>query len=579
MSCEFFVSLHARNSHFLMWIVDKYAPIIRSSMTIKAHIIDVLNRQCYDGAITVENGRIASIDPVAHLPKEAPYVMPGFVDAHVHIESSMLLPEEFGRVALRHGTVAAVCDPHEIANVLGVEGVEYMISNSRRSPMKMCFAAPSCVPSTPFETAGGNLGVSEIETLMQHDDIYALGEMMNSVGVVMGDETVMGKIYSAQKARKPIDGHAPLLTGDPLKKYVAAGISTDHECTTLEEAEEKLRFGMSILLRSGSAANDFMNLMPLLATHPERLMFCSDDKHPDDLLEGHINLMVRQAVSGGYPLWNILWAACVEPVKHYRLPVGLLHPGDPADFIVVDNPVDFNVMDVYLRGFSVGQEQPMHDKIKEDPWPNKFQRPPLSPEEIALTYPGGNIRVIGATPSSIITDSLLVETNLSPDGTHVQQDIQRDILKIVVANRYNSSAPTQVAFISGFHLKRGAIASTIAHDCHNLIAVGADDRSILLAMNRLVAERGGIAVSDGENVDVLPLPVAGLMSSLPAEQVASDYQRLNRKVGELGCPFPSPFMTLSFMALPVIPHLKLTDKGLFDYSSFGFTNLFSRDNA
>ena len=548
-------------------------------MTIKAHIIDVLNRQCYDGAITVENGRIESIDTMVQVHKDVPYVMPGFIDAHVHIESSMLLPEEFGRVALRHGTVAAVCDPHEIANVLGVEGVEYMIPNSRRSHMKMCFAAPSCVPSTPFETAGGNLGVSEIETLMQRDDIYALGEMMNSVGVVMGDETVMGKIYSAQKAGKPIDGHAPLLTGDPLKKYVAAGISTDHECTTLEEAEEKLRIGMSILLRSGSAANDFMNLMPLLATHPERLMFCSDDKHPDDLLEGHINLMVRQAVAGGYPLWNILWAACVEPVKHYRLPVGLLQPGDPADFIVVDNPVDFNVKEVYLRGLSVRHEQPLHDKIKEDPWPNKFQRPPLSPEEIALTYPGGNIRVIGATPSSIITDSLLVEPNLSTDGTHVQQDIQRDILKIVVANRYNSSAPTQVAFISGFRLKRGAIASTIAHDCHNLIAVGADDRSILLAMNRLVAERGGIAVSDGENVDVLPLPVAGLMSSLPAEQVASVYQSLNSKVRSLGCPFPSPFMTLSFMALPVIPHLKLTDKGLFDYSSFGFTNLFSCDNA
>ena len=548
-------------------------------MTIKAHIIDVFNRRCYDGAIIVENGRIASIDQTAQVTKDAPFVMPGFVDAHVHIESSMLLPEEFGRVALRHGTVAAVCDPHEIANVLGVEGVDYMIENSRRSLMKMCFVAPSCVPSTGFETAGGNLGVREIDDLMQRDDIYALGEMMNSVGVVMGDESVLGKIEAARRANKPIDGHAPLLTGDNLKRYVVEGITTDHECTTIDEAEEKLNLGMSILLRSGSAANDFENLKGLLADHSEKLMFCSDDKHPDDLLEGHINRMVCQALACGYPLWNVLWAACVEPVKHYNLPVGLLQVGDSADFIVVDNLVDFKVIDVYVGGLNVGQEQPRQDKNNEKGWPNKFERAPLDGAEIALKYPGGNIRVIGATESSIITESLIEEPKLSDDGTRVVQDTERDILKIVVVNRYDGSAHPQVGFISGFGLRHGAIASTIAHDCHNLIAVGADDSSILLALNTLIAERGGIAVCDGEDVDLLPLPVAGLMSHLPAEQVAADYQRLNRKVAELGCPFSSPFMTLSFMALPVIPHLKLTDKGLFDYGSFGFTNLFSRANA
>lgn len=548
-------------------------------MTIKAHIIDVFNRRCYDGAVTVENGRIASIDHTAQVPKDVPYVMPGFVDAHVHIESSMLLPEEFGRVALHHGTVAAVCDPHEIANVLGVEGVDYMIENSRRSLLKMCFVAPSCVPSTGFETAGGNLGVKEIDDLMQRNDIYALGEMMNSVGVVIGDESVLGKIEAARRANKPIDGHAPLLTGDNLKRYVAEGITTDHECTTIEEAEEKLSLGMSILLRSGSAANDFEKLKGLLADHSEKLMFCSDDKHPDDLLEGHINRMVRWALACGYPLWNVLWAACVEPVKHYNLPVGLLQVGDSADFVVIDNLVDFNVIDVYVGGRNVGQEQPWQNIKNEKGCPNKFERSPLDGAEIALKYLGGNIRVIGATESSIITESLLVEPRLSDDGTCVVQDTERDVLKIVVVNRYDGSAPPQVGFISGFGLKHGAIASTIAHDCHNLIAVGADDSSILMALNTLIAERGGIAVCDGENVDLLPLPVAGLMSPLPAEQVAADYQRLNRMAGELGCRFSSPFMTLSFMALPVIPHLKLTDKGLFDYGSFGFTNLFSCDNA
>jgi adenine deaminase len=553
-------------------------------MNVSAHIIDVLNRRCYDGVIAVEDGRIVSIDCDAPVPQDAPYVMPGFVDAHVHIESSMLLPEEFGRVALKHGTVAAVCDPHEIANVLGTEGVEFMIENSRHSLMKMCFAAPSCVPSTGFETAGGELGVREIDDLVRRHDIYALGEMMNSVGVVMDDPVVMGKIDAAMRAGKPIDGHAPLLTGDALEKYVSAGITTDHECTSILEAEEKLALGMSILLRSGSAANDFVNLKGLLATHSKNIMFCADDKHPDDLLEGHINKMVSQAVACGYPIWNVLWAACVEPVKHYRLPVGLLQVGDPADFIVVDNVVDFNIMETYVNGVRcisskdncLGQVCLRKSKFEtpnSSSWPNRFVRTTVSEKDILVKRAGERIRVIGATESSIITECRLAPPSLSEDGENMVQDVERDLLKIVMVNRYSNDTAPQVAFISGFGLRRGAIASTIAHDCHNLIAVGVDDCSITKAMNRLIQEKGGIAVCDGDNVDVLPLPVAGLMSPESAEKVAGAYVRLNHKTRELGCRLSSPFMTLSFMALPVIPHLKLTDKGLFDFSKFGFVEM------
>lgn len=542
------------------------------AMTIKAHIIDVLNRQQYDGAITVECGRIVDIDRDVDVSADAPCVMPGFVDAHVHIESSMLLPEEFGRVALKHGSVAAVCDPHEIANVLGEEGVNYMIENSRRSPMKMCFAAPSCVPSTGFETAGGELGVEVIERLMQRDDIYALAEMMNSVGVVMDDPVVMGKIEAAKRVGKPIDGHAPLLMGDRLKKYAGAGISTDHECTSTEEAEEKLAHGMKILLRAGSAANDFVKLKGLLAKYGENLMFCSDDKHPDDLLKGHINEMVKESLSCGYPIWNVLWAACVEPVRHYRLPVGLLQVGDSADFIVVDNLHDFNVMDVYIGGVSTMVERSGTENLNPETkkWPNNFVRSAVSENELRVDRTGEKMKVIVAMESLIITECRLVEPRLSDDGNSVVQDVERDLLKIVVVNRYSDAVVPQVALISGFGLKRGAIASTIAHDCHNLIAVGADDRSLVKALNRLIEEKGGIAVCDGDVVDVLPLPVAGLMSPESVVTVAGAYERLNLKTKEIGCSLRSPFMTLSFMALPVIPHLKLTDKGLFDFYKFDF---------
>ena len=545
------------------------------TLVLEGHILDPVNRRRLDGVVVVENGRIAAVEERDGIEADAPCILPGFVDAHVHIESSMLLPAEFARVALKHGTVAAVCDPHEIANVLGIEGIDYMIRNSKLTPMRLCFAAPSCVPSTQFETSGAEVGVDDIDSLMHRHDIYALGEMMNSVGVVADDPMVMAKIASAIKAAKPIDGHAPLLTGEPLRKYAAAGISTDHECSILPEAQEKLALGLSILIRSGSAANNFDTLEPLLASHSEKLMFCTDDKHPDDLLSGHINQLVRKAVRDGYPLWNVLHAACVEPVRHYRLPVGLLQPGDKADFIVVDNDSDWNIVETYLDGQPASAHN--SDTQPQPACPNQFRRNRIATADLQTVCQSGMIRVINATDSSIITDETIEPVLTAPDGT-AAADPQRDILKIVVANRYNADVKPQVAFIRGFGLTRGAIASSIAHDCHNLIAVGADDQSIAAAINRLVEEKGGIAVCDPQSaqpVDALPLPVAGLMSPLPAVEVATAYQRLNNEAHSLGCPFHSPFMALSFMALPVIPHLKLTDKGLFDGDTFSFTNLFT----
>lgn len=542
-------------------------------MTIKAHIVDVLNRNLYDGELLIGDGKILSVNRLSNLSADAPYILPGFVDSHVHIESSMLLPEEFGNIAIKHGTVAAVCDPHEIANVLGVEGIDFMIENSKRSPLHFFFAAPSCVPSTSFETSGAVLDSKAILSLMQRDDIYALGEVMNAVGVLNDDAEVWTKIRAAHSTNKPIDGHAPLLSGEDLKKYVSAIISTDHECTSIAEAEEKLSLGVSILLRSGSAANDFRNLMSLLATHQEKLMFCSDDKHPDDLLTGHINLMVKQALAAGYPIWNILRAACVEPVLHYKLPVGLLQSGQNADFIVVDNLEHFNIVETYISGKPVQVSSDIATTKTCDIRPNNFHRAHICEDELVVMAEGSQMKVIESFGNSIITRNLLINPKCDSNN-RVAPDVSRDVLKIVVVNRYDQSAPPQMAFIKGFGLKRGAIASTIAHDSHNLIAVGCDDTSLVNVLNCLIDSKGGIAVCYDDNIDILQLPIAGLMSPLSAVEVATAYQRINNRVHTLGSQLNAPFMTLSFMALPVIPHLKITDKGLFDGDVFSFTSLF-----
>lgn len=501
-------------------------------------------------------------------PADAGYVLPGFVDAHVHIESSMLPPAEFGRLAVVHGTVATVSDPHEIANVLGEAGVLYMLEEARRSPVKFCFGAPSCVPATSFETAGATLDVAAVERLLQRPDIGYLSEMMNFPGVLHAEAQVMAKIRTAQRIGKPIDGHAPGLRGEAAQRYFEAGITTDHECFSFEEGREKALLGVRILIREGSAARNFEALWPLLLEFPQQVMFCSDDKHPDDLLRGHIDRLVARAVAKGCDLFDALRAASVNPVQHYGLPVGLLREGDPADFIRVRDLTDFRVLETYIGGECIaanGQSllphQPAHT-------PNAFVAQPKRPEDFRLPARGaGIVRLIRVWDGQIITGSEEGRARVQ-DGLLMAYPGQ-DVLKIAVVNRY-ADAPPAVGFVSGFGLQRGAVASSVAHDSHNIVAVGTDDASLCAAVNAVIEARGGISATDGQgNTRVLPLPIAGLMSPDNGYTMAHNYAALDAWTREtLHCPLQAPFMTLSFLALPVIPVLKMTDLGLFDVEQF-----------
>lgn len=552
---------------------------------LSGHIVDVRNQRIYDGLIEIENSRISKITEVEQVDDQ--YILPGFIDAHVHIESSMLLPENFAVLASRHGTVGVVTDPHEIANVLGVPGVEFMIENSRKAPFHFCFCAPSCVPATDCETAGARINADDIAALMRNSDIYALAEMMNFPGVLFDNPEVVRKIEAARASGKPVDGHAPGLLGNDLRKYVSAGISTDHECTTLEEAEARLKLGMKVLIREGSAAHDFEALSPLLQNHSDNLMFCSDDKHPDELLDGHINLLVKRALKKGYPFWNVLRAACVTPVEHYHIPCGLLQEGDSADFILVDNLEDFNVLSTFISGSELEGNVNNRDldryyngEVRFSPnmefhCPNNFHANPISVEDLKVAPLGDSMRVIVASNGSLLTGMEMVKP-LVEDG-NVISDLKNDVLKLVVYNRYTPAKP-QVAFIKGFGLKEGALGSTIAHDSHNIIAVGTTDEALVAVVNQLIEMNGGISVCEfveGKPVfKSLSLPVAGLISPCKGEEVAYQFDKIAAISFRLGCEFEAPFMTLGFMALPVIPTLKLTDLGLFDGEKFAFTELF-----
>ena len=541
-----------------------------TAYTLKGNIVDLEHRQIFHGEISVENGIIRHITPQDG--ESSHYILPGFVDAHVHIESSMLVPSEFARIAVTHGTVATVSDPHEIANVMGVEGVKYMIENGKKVPFKFNFGAPSCVPATNFETAGASINVTEITELINHPDILYLAEMMNYPGVLYEDEMVMAKINAAQQINKPIDGHAPGLRGQQAKKYIDAGISTDHECFSYDEGLEKIRLGMKVIIREGSAAKNFSTLIPLLRDYPESIMFCSDDKHPDDLIEGHINLLVMRALAEGYDLFNVLRSACWHPVKHYNLPVGLLQEGDPADFILLDNFDSLNILATYINGKLVSENK--NSKIHSVPITpiNHFNTDQKTPSDFTVPYNGNQIAVIQALDGEIITKQFTA--NIKDVNGYATADLDQDILKITVVNRYQN-APPAVAFINGFGLKKGAIASCVGHDSHNIIAVGTSDEAIANAVNLIIKHKGGIsAVCQGVEA-VLPLPIAGIMSDNDAYLVGEHYAELDKIAKkELGSILNAPFMTLSFMALLVIPELKLSDKGLFDGASFEFTSVF-----
>lgn len=537
--------------------------------TLKSNYIDILAKTIYPAQITIKNGKIKEIIRIEEALSN--YILPGFIDAHVHIESSMLVPSEFARLAVTHGTVGTISDPHEIANVMGVDGVNYMIDNGKKVPFHFFFGAPSCVPATSFETAGAIINSNDIELLMQRPEIMYLAEMMNFPGVINGDEEVLKKIAAAKKNNKPVDGHAPGLRGEAISKYIAAGIYTDHECFTYAEAKEKLELGMKVMIREGSAAKNFDELIPLLSEFPEMIMFCSDDKHPDDLIAGHLNLLVKRALAKNHDLFNVLRATSYNVIKHYNLPVGMLQKGDSADFIVIDDLKQFTVLQTYIKGKCVAENKKSFIEHTDCKVINNFNCEKTSSTDFEIFSEKENVRVIEVMDGQLITNE--ISTKIILRNGNAEPDLENDVLKIAVVNRYNK-APIAVAFIKNVGLKKGAIASCVAHDCHNIVVVGTNDKDISNAVNLIIENKGGISLSNGNEKLILALPIAGIMSNVNGYKIAQEYIAIDKKAKELGSKLKSPFMSLSFMALLVIPKLKLSDKGLFNGENFLFTSVF-----
>ena len=537
-------------------------------MKIKGRIVDIYNKTIYTGELVVEGGKIKAIIKKNHQVTD--FIMPGFIDAHIHIESSMLVPSEFAKIAVTHGTVATVSDPHEIANVLGIEGIEFMIENGNKVPFKFNFGAPSCVPATAFESAGAVIDSEGIKKLLQKKEIKYLAEMMNYPGVLYDDDEISKKIAWAKHYNKPVDGHAPGLRGDDISKYISAGISTDHECFTHEEGLEKLQKGMKVIIREGSAAKNFEALIDLLPEHFENMMFCSDDKHPDDLLINHINKLCARSIKKEIDLYKVLQAACINPINHYNLDVGTLKVGDPADFIIVEDLVNFKTLQTYIDGelvFSKGIS-----KIESIPFKilNNFNTNKKSISDFRVESNAKQIRVIEALEGELVTNEL-IENSLIENGNLIS-NIHTDVLKMAVVNRYKNEKPA-IAFIKNFGLKEGAIASSVGHDSHNIIAIGSTDQAICNAVNLLIETKGGICALSNSEKKVLPLPIAGIMSDQNGKTIGKEYALLDQMAKEMGSTLKAPYMTLSFMALLVIPSLKLSDKGLFNGSKFEFTSL------
>ena len=539
--------------------------------TISGNIVDVLNSETYPGTLKISNGRI--VDIIRDHRRYDTFIIPGFIDAHVHIESSMLTPSEFARLAVIHGTVATVSDPHEIANVLGIDGVNYMIQDGEKVPFKFYFGAPSCVPATRFETAGAELGPEAVESLLKQNEIRFLSEVMNYPGVIHEDPEVMAKIALAKKYKKRIDGHAPGVKGEMLEKYVSAGIETDHETIGKDEALEKLKLGMKLHIREGSAAKNFDTLSFAIDEYNDKSMLCSDDKHPDDLVEGQINELVKRTLALGYDKMKVLKCACVNPVKHYGLDVGLLQKGDWADFLVIDNFEDFNILATYINGEKVAENgKTLLSRVSSDVV-NYFDAQKKGTSDLQVEKAGDIINIIEAIDGQVMTGKSKERPRV--ENGFAVSDTNRDILKIAVVNRYQDVRPA-LGFVKNFGLKKGAIAASVAHDSHNVVAVGVSDEDICRAVNRVIENKGGLAVVDDNFVETLALPVAGLMSNEDGFEVAKAYAHLDGRAKALGSTLKTPFMTLSFMALLVIPQLKLSDKGLFDGEGFQFIDLFER---
>jgi len=538
-------------------------------MKLQSNLVDIKTRKIYPVTVEVLKGEISSITPLDAVCDT--FILPGFIDAHIHIESSMCIPTEFARLAVRHGTVATVSDPHEIANVLGTAGVRYMIDNAKETPFKFYFGASPCVPATPFETSGATLDADDVASLLEDDEIFFLSEVMNFPGVINDDPDMMAKIEAAKTAGKPIDGHAPSLSGTDLDRYISAGITTDHEAFTYEEGREKLQKGMKILIREGSAAKNFDALEPLITEHYENMMFCSDDRHPDDLFRGHINTMVVRAIAKGHELFSVLQMACVNPVTHYKLDVGQLQVGDAADFIEVRDLKSFQNIRTIINGVEVARDNTTLLPSLPAAQPNIFKAKRTCANDFATDICLSEVEVIEVLEHQLLTH----ESTAHLSGSR-GFDLEKDILKIAVINRYKE-APIAVAHIHGFGFKEGAIASSVAHDSHNIIVVGCSDEALSKAANLVIDAKGGISAVSKETEKILKLSVAGLMSDSDGFETANSYEKIDSFVKQaLKTPLDAPYMTLSFMALLVIPELKLSDKGLFDAKSFHFINSCSR---
>ncbi len=551
--------------------------MLNNNFVVKGHILSVADKTVIDGELHVKNGKIEDIIPIPDLDNNAPYILPGLIDAHVHIESSMLLPSQYAKEAVRHGVVGAVCDPHEIANVCGKQGVNFMIENSKQSCFHFAFTAPSCVPATSFETSGYTLNSQDVKQLLEKKEIYSLAEMMNFPGVLNKNEEVLRKIDYAKQVGKPTDGHAPMLDDKDILAYSLAGISTDHESSSYDEAETKIKYGIKCLIREGSAAKNFDNLWQLIDKYPTMTMFCSDDIHPNELQNSYIDTLVKRSIGKGVSLFNILQTSSLNPISHYNLPIGMLRKGDYADFIIVNNLKDFEIQSTFISGeqvFDKANNNLVCNDLLSDNTNiiNNFNRSEITEKDIKLIAQTSAIKVIKAKDKELYTKAIVCNAKIQDN--FVVSDTENDVLKLVVCNRYNNTKPA-IAFINGFGLKNGAMASTIAHDSHNIIAVGTCDELIVKVINQLVANKGGICITNGEKTESLPLPIAGLMSGETIDVVSSKYESLNNFAKSLGCKMNAPFMTMAFMALLVIPEIKLSDKGLFDAKSFEFTSVFA----
>ncbi|MGE5421137.1 MAG: adenine deaminase [Chloroflexota bacterium] len=535
---------------------------------ICGNVVDIHERKIFKGAVSITDGLISEITHVDDAPDV--FILPGLIDSHIHIESSMVTPGAFAQAAVKHGTVGVVSDPHEIANVMGIDGVMFMIEDSRKVPLKFYFGAPSCVPATEYETSGASLNSDEIGLLLKLPEIKFLSEMMNYPGVIYDDARVLKKLESARFAGKPVDGHAPGLRGEMLRKYVSAGITTDHECSTIDEALEKIGLGMKIIIREGSAARNLDSLKELYRTNPDMLMLCSDDLHPEMLQARHINKLIAKLISEGYDMFDVIRSATYNPFRHYSLTNGLLRKGDPADLILVDELKTMNVLETWIDGSLVYRNGETIFTYLPGKAVNNFHCSKIHEKDILVPASNAKVKVIRAVEGELLTGEIIWEHFCTDE---IKPELPKDILKIVVKDRYKDSLPS-TAFINGFGLKSGAFASSIAHDSHNIICVGSNDQDIVKAVNAIVEMKGGLAVSNGGRVEALRLDIAGIMSTSSCEEIATKYQHLNELVKESGCPMNAPFMTLSFMALLVIPDLKISDKGLFDVREFRLVSNF-----